>query len=59
MERVSIEEAAKMLGVSRQAVRLLMQRKKVDIGLVVDSGAKKTYIIFREKLMRLIGKETK
>jgi len=59
MERVSIEEAANMLGVSKQAVRLLMQRKKVDIGLVVDSGAKKTYIIFREKLMRLIGKETK
>jgi len=59
MERVSIEEAAKMLGVSKQSVRLLMQRKKVDIGLVVDSGAKKTYIIFREKLMRLIGKEQK
>ena len=59
MERVSIEEAAKMLGVSKQSVRLLMQRKKVDIGLVVDSGAKKIYIIFREKLMRLIGKEQK
>ena len=59
MERVSIEEAARMLGVSKQSVRLLMQRKKVDIGLVVDSGAKKTYIVFREKLNRLVGKEQK
>ena len=59
MERVSIKEASEMLGVSPQAVRLLMQRKRVDIGLVVDSGSKKTYIIFREKLNKLIGKETK
>lgn len=58
MERISIEEAATMLGVSKQAVRLMMQRKAVDIGLVVNSGSRKTYIIFREKLNRLVGKET-
>ena len=57
MERISIEEAATMLGVSKQAVRLMMQRKAVDIGLVVNSGSRKTYIIFREKLNRLVGKE--
>ena len=56
MERVSIEEAAKMLGISKQAVRMLMQRKEVDIGFVTGSG-RKSYVIFREKLNKLIGKE--
>ena len=57
MERISIEEAAKLLGMSKQAVRLLMLNKKVDIGFVTGDG-RKTYVIFREKLNRLIGKET-
>ena len=58
MERISIEEAARMLGMSKQAVRILMNKKQVDIGFVTGEG-RKTYVIFREKLMRLIGKETK
>lgn len=57
MERITIEEAATMLGISKQALRLMMQKKAVDIGLVVNSGSRKTYIIFREKLNRLVGKE--
>lgn len=57
MERVTIEEASKMLGMSQQAVRILMNKKAVDIGIVVDSGRRKTYIIFREKLNKLVGKE--
>lgn len=58
MERITIEEAAKMLGISKQAVRILMQEKKVDIGLVVEGKEHKTYLIFREKLNKLVGKET-
>lgn len=61
MERITIEEAATMLGVSKQAVRLMMQKKEIDIGIVVNSfslgGSRKTYIIFREKVNKLVGKE--
>lgn len=56
MERISIEETAKLLGMSKQAVRILMNTKKIDIGFVTGNG-RKTYVIFREKLNRLIGKE--
>jgi len=58
MERISIEEAAQMLGMSKQAVRILMNTKQVDIGFVTGNG-RKTYVIFREKLNKLIGKESK
>lgn len=58
MERISIEEAAKMLGMSKQAVRILMNKNQVDIGFVTGDG-RKTYVIFREKVNKLIGKETK
>lgn len=57
MERITIEEAANLLGVSKQAVRIMMQKKAVDIGIVVKSGNRKTYLIFREKLNKLVGKE--
>ena len=56
MERISIEEVAKLMGISKQAVRILMNTKKVDIGFVTGDG-RKTYVIFREKLNKLIGKE--
>ena len=58
MERVTIEEAAKMMGMSKQAVRLLMLTKKVDIGFVTGDG-RKNYVIFRDKLNKLMGKESK
>ena len=57
MERITIEEAAKLMGMSKQAVRLLMINKKVDIGFVTGDG-RKNYVIFREKLNKLMGKET-
>ena len=57
MERVSIDEAAKVLGISKQALRIMMNKKAIDIGLVSGEGQRKTYIIFREKLNRLVGKE--
>lgn len=56
MERISIEEAAKMLGMSKQAVRILMNKKQVDIGFVTGDG-RKTYVIFRENVNKLVGKE--
>lgn len=51
MTRITIEEAAKELGISRQLLRILMQKGKLDIGFVID-GKRKTYVIFEEKLKR-------
>lgn len=56
MERITIEEASELLGMSKQAVRMLMQKKEIDIGFVTGTG-KKTYVIFRAKVNKLIGKE--
>lgn len=56
MERIKVEEAAKMLGISKQAVRVLMERNILEIGMVVD-GKRKRYLIFKEKLAQAVGKK--
>lgn len=54
-QRVSVEEAASILGVRTQAVREHMKRGIWDLGEVIeDSSHKKQYIIFRPKLNRLV-----
>ena len=55
MERITVEDAAKMLGISKQAVRVLMDQHVLEIGIVVD-GKRKRYLIFREKLDEAVGK---
>lgn len=57
-ETVTVQEAAEMLHVAPQAIREMMKRKVVDIGVVVPSttGRGKRYLIFRNKLNALIGK---
>lgn len=50
MERVKIKEAAKLLGVSEQFVRIGMQREKLPIGTAVKMSSKWTYCIQRERL---------
>lgn len=56
MERIKVEEAAKMLGISKQAVRILMEKNVLEIGMVVD-GKRKRYLIFKEKLAQAVGKK--
>ena len=58
-ERVSMREAAQLLGMSPQGVRIMMQKKAVNIGFVVENAEKKTYVILRERLNRVLGKETR
>lgn len=58
-ERVPIKEAAHLLGMSPHGVRILMQKKAANIGFIVENAEKKTYVILRERLNRVIGKETK
>lgn len=56
-ETVTIEEAAVMLGTSKQGVRELMKRKIIDIGIVYPSmrtGQTNRYLISREKLEKFL-----
>lgn len=56
--RVSLPEAAKELGMSKQAVREHMKRKVIDIGYVLPGieGSRKSYVIYRDKLDKFLGK---
>ena len=56
MERITVNEAAELLGISKQAVRVLMERNVLEIGMVVD-GKRKRYLIFKEKLAQAVGKK--
>ena len=49
-DRISVTEAARQLGMTEQAVRVLMQRKKLPIGQVIDHGGKKEYLIWQSRV---------
>lgn len=55
--RITVAKAAEMLGCTEQAVRIMMQRKLIDIGIVAGTKAKRTYIIFEEKVRTLKGEK--
>lgn len=46
MERITVKETAKMLGISQQAVRILMEQHVLEIGIVVG-GKKKALSDFQ------------
>ena len=54
MERITVKEAAQMMGISKQAVRVLMQRKAINIGFIVQGKDKKRYLIYRERVEKVI-----
>ena len=54
MERISVGEAAEMMGISKQAVRVLMQKKAINIGFIVQGKDKKRYLIYRERVEKVI-----
>lgn len=55
MERVSVKEAASLLGVSQQFVRLGMQRGWLPIGSCVKISSKWTYHISPYLLEKYLG----
>ena len=57
MERIKVKEAAKMLGVSEQYIRIGLQRKILPIGSCVMMSSKWTYHISPEKLYAYLGKK--
>lgn len=53
---VTVAEAAKLLGVSQQFIRVGLQKKILPFGDAVQiSGEKYTYFISRERLMEYVG----
>lgn len=61
MERITVTEAARMLGISPQAVRVQMQRGILPIGKVFEgiTGEKSMYLIYRERVERFMNGEEK
>jgi hypothetical protein len=56
-ENVSIKEAAEMLNVSQQFLRVALQQNKFDFGTAIkmnDSSSKYTYYISRKKLSEFL-----
>lgn len=58
MERVSVTQAAKELGMSPMAVRIRMERGLLDIGECFPSitGKQTRYYIYRDKLDKVLGR---
>lgn len=59
-ERVSVEQAAKELGMCPQGLREYMKRGLIDIGRILpcaNGSKKKRYFIYRDKLDKELGKE--
>ncbi len=56
-ERISVEEAAERLGMSKQGVREHMKRNlfKIPIGEVTKAGGRYQYHIYRNMLNRHLG----
>lgn len=57
-ETVTVKEAAAVLGIAPQGVRVQLQRGILPIGQAVPSVTGKgwRYLIFREKLNQYVGK---
>ena len=59
-QRLSVKEAARILGRTEAYIRYAMDKKLIDIGTVTPSrtGKSKTYSIFLPKILRLIGEKS-
>lgn len=57
MNRITVEEAAKILGVSAQFIRIGLQRGRLPIGTAVKMSSKWTYHISPERLRKYIEGE--
>ena len=50
MNRISVNEAAELLQIPAQAVRVLMQKGELPIGFLYGDGQKSVYVIYRERV---------
>ena len=56
-ENVSIKEAAQLLNVSQQFLRIALQQNKFDFGVAVkiNDSSKFTYYISRQQLLKYLS----
>ena len=59
MTRIKLEEAAELLQIPAQAIRVQMQRKKLPIGFIYENKGRFTYVIYRERVEQFMKGETK
>lgn len=50
MNRITVNEAAALLQIPAQAVRVLMQKGELPIGFLYGDGKKFVYVIYRERV---------
>ena len=55
MKKVSVKEAAKLMGVSQQFVRIGLQQNRFPFGTAVKMSSRWTYYINEEKLLAYIS----
>ena len=55
-ERLSVMQAAQLLGIAPETVRYLMEKGELPIGRVIKNQRRNTFLIYRELVNREIGK---
>lgn len=53
--RISVEQAAKLLGASPQFIRIVLQQGKLDFGMAVKMSRYWTYVITKQKFEEKTG----
>lgn len=53
--RISVEQAAKLLGASPQFIRIGLQQGKLDFGMAVKMSRNWTYVITKQKFEEKTG----
>ena len=53
--RISVEQAAKLLGASPQFIRIGLQQGKLDLGMAVKMSRNWTYVITKQKFEEKTG----
>lgn len=56
--RITVQEAAKLMGATEQFIRVSLQQGRVDWGYAVQTTKRRyTYYIYREKLLKTLRGE--
>lgn len=56
-QRLTVHEASKVLGISDQFLRYLLQQRKIDVGVAVKNSKNSgfRYLIFKSKVEEFVG----
>lgn len=57
MERITLEEAAEMIGVNRESLAKWIAEGEIKIGRRIRIGKRATYLIYRENVEKFLKME--